>query len=172
MEIMNRQKVYIFIVGGRGMNDKPIDLLNRVRDILDKMKLNYAFREDIQTFIIPFGFETSRGKVRANILVKASGNWVFTIAPLLNIKHIPRDSDKLKLYERLLMDTYYLNEVTYGLTRNGDIVVHAETHKDALTPENFEVEFYSVVYGIKYFIDKIMPEFMEYEEKTYLQYIH
>lgn len=94
----------------------------------------------------------AQGRVRANIFVKAFGNWVFTIAPLLNVEHIRGESDKLKLYERPLMDTYYLNEVTYGLTRNGDMVVHAETHKDVLTPENFEVEFYSVVYGTEYFI--------------------
>jgi len=62
------------------------------------------------------------------------------------------------------LETFYLYEVTYGLTKEGLIVVHAETSTKALSFENFSTELKSVAFGTKYFVEKILPDFEEIKD--------
>ena len=148
------------------------DAVAKVREFLDRMKLKYTFDEATKTFSLYFNIRISENKyARAVIYVKIGREWVLIVSPLINQKKIPVSVDRLKLYERLLLDTYYLNEVTYGLTREGDIVVHAEIHHSALTYENFKTEFNSVVYGIGHFAGKILEDFEKYKQAANISYI-
>jgi len=45
------------------------------------------------------------------------------------------------------------------LTKDRDVVVHAETHGDALNLEGFRTELGSVVFCVRHFIDNIMKDF-------------
>ena len=144
----------------------------KVKEFLDRMNLKYTYDETTKTFRLYFTIRVGESQyVRAVIYVRVGDDWVLIVSPLINQKNIPVTVDRLKLYERLLLDTYYLNEVTYGLTREGDIVVHAEIHHSALTYENFETEFNSVVYGIGYFAGEIMKDFEKYKQASNISYI-
>ncbi|RLE77500.1 MAG: hypothetical protein DRJ52_11245 [Thermoprotei archaeon] len=147
------------------------EIREKIKSFLDKMQLKYKYDEDEKVFILPFRIQVSGGFVVATVFVKYTDEWVLIVSPLIAQRNIPSEVDRRRLYERLLMDTYYLNEVTYGLTKEGDIVVHAEIHKSALEFNNFVTEFNSVVYGVKHFVENIMREFEKYKEKVKLQYI-
>jgi len=153
------------------MSDKAKELSDKVESILNEMKLKFYIGKGGKEFIVPFLLSTSEGKIRTNVIVRVVGDWILTVAPLIDISSIPNQNDRLRLFERLLLDTYYLKEVTYGLSEEGTLVVHSETQKSALTLDNFKPEFFSVVFGVQHFIEKIIPEFKEYKEKTRLEYI-
>ncbi len=141
-----------------------------IEEYLKKMDLKYEKNDNV--FIIPFYIQDNKNKISFDIIVTYNDKWILTIAPLLKKENIPFDTDLLRLYEKLLMDNYYLSEVTYGLTKEGNILVHAETHIDALCFENFKTELYSVVYGVRHFIEDILPLIEKYKEKTYIRYIY
>ncbi|RLE98440.1 MAG: hypothetical protein DRJ63_07750 [Thermoprotei archaeon] len=143
----------------------------KIKSFLGKMQLKYKYNEDENVFILPFRIQVSEGFVVATVFVRYTDEWVLIVSPLIAQHSIPSEVDRKRLYERLLMDTYYLNEVTYGLTKEGDIVVHAEIHKSALEFNNFATEFNSVIYGIKHFVENIMKDFEKYKDKTKLQYL-
>jgi len=148
------------------------EVAEKIKSFLDKMNLKYEYNEKENVFILPFKISISGGGYAvATVFIRYNEDWVLIVSPLLPQSAVPSDVDKAKLYERLLMDTYYLNEVTYGLTKEGDIVVHAEIHKRALEYNNFMTEFNSVVYGVKHFVENILKDFEKYREHTRLQYI-
>ena len=148
------------------------EVAEKIKSFLDKMNLKYEYNEKENVFILPFKISIlGEGYAIATVFIRYNEDWVLIVSPLLPQSAIPSDVDKAKLYERLLMDTYYLNEVTYGLTKEGDIVVHAEIHKRALEYNNFMTEFNSVVYGVKHFVENILKDFEKYREHTRLQYI-
>ncbi len=153
------------------MSEAIKETSKRITELLEKMKLKFFMGNDVREFIVPFLIDTSKGKVKTNVLIRIAGDWILTVAPLIDIGSIPSNDDRLKLFERLLIDNYYLKEVTFGLSKEGTIVVHAETHKDALTLENFRSEFFSVVFGVQHFAEKIIPEFKKYKEKSHLEYV-
>jgi hypothetical protein len=86
-------------------------------------------------------------------------NWIDTGALIVSKDDIPNDIDREKLYAKLLMDNLYIKEVNYGLTIDGDIIIHAETAIESFKFENFETEFGSVIYGIQNYVENIEPEF-------------
>jgi len=153
------------------MSEETRVISGKIKEILEKMNLKFFVGKEEKEFVVPFLIETSEGKVRANVLVRIVGDWILTVAPIIDIDSILNRDDRLRLYERLLLDNYYLKEVTYGLSEEGTIVVHAETHKNALTFENFKGEFFSVVFGVQHFVEKLIPEFKEYAEKSRLEYV-
>jgi len=147
-------------------------IAEKIKHFLNQMNLKYEYNESERVFVLPFRIGLSGGGYAvATVFVRYDEKWTLIVSPLLPRSAIPSDIDKAKLYERLLMDTYYLNEVTYGLTKEGDIVVHAEIHKKALEYNNFVTEFNSVVYGVKHFVENILKDFEKYREHTRLQYI-
>ncbi len=130
-------------------------IVNTLRDFLTKMKLNFSYEKEDKTFISPY--EVSGKEFVVNVFV--GEKWIQIGALLVKAEELPINLNKEVFYARLLQDTFYLKEVSFGLTKNGDIVVHAETYVDALSFENFKTELGSVVYGIRYFVENIMKEF-------------
>ena len=128
-------------------------LFDEIIMYLSKMDLYPQIAED--RLIIPFNF--SEQEFLVNILY--SDNWVETGALIARANELPEDIDKEKLYAKLLMDNLYIKEVNYGLTMEGDILIHAETSTESLGFENFKTEFGSVIYGIKNYVENILPEF-------------
>ena len=129
------------------------EAINKVHEFLKKMKLHYRFVEEDKLFIVPFASEERR----FNILVLVRDDWVRVIGLAAKRSELPRNLDEKEFYKLLLRLTLELNEVTFGLTEDEDIVVHAETHVSALELENFKVEFASVVFGVEYFKEKVLP---------------
>ena len=127
------------------------EAVNKIHDFLKKMDLKYEFVEKDKVFIVPF----SNDKRHFNVLVLVRGDWVNVMALAAKKDDLPANLDKEKFYETLLRLTLELNEVTFGLTEDGDVVVHAQTHVKALEFENFRVEFTSVVFGIDYFAKNV-----------------
>ena len=129
------------------------EALKKVRGFLDSMGVNYVFDEEEGVIVAPFKI---KGKVYP-ILIMVMGEWVLTVARLVNVNELPSNLDREKFYACLLRDTFYLSEITYGLMDNGDVVVHASTHVDALNYEDFKTEFASVVAGISHYRERIEP---------------
>lgn len=140
------------MIGAVRMSENAV---NTIRDFLTKMELNFSYDEEKKSFILPYTISDKRFSVYVNV----GDPWITIVALLARAQDLPSNVNKEALYARLLQDTFYLNEVTFGLTKDGDIVVHAEAHVNALTFEDFNIEFQSVVYGISHFIDKIMKDF-------------
>lgn len=129
------------------------DMFDEIILYLSKMDLYPQISED--RLIIPFNF--CEQEFLVNILY--SDNWVETGALIVRANELPENIDKEKLYAKLLMDNLYIKEVNYGLTIEGDILIHAETSAESLGFENFKTEFGSVIYGIKNYVENILPEF-------------
>lgn len=130
-------------------------VINTLRDFLSKMELSFSYDEKGKVFII--SYEVSSREFVVNVFVMEK--WISVGTLLVKAEELPSNLDREAFYVRLLQDTFYINEVTFGLTKTGDVVVHAETYTDALTFENFKMEFSSVVYGIRHFVDNIMKTF-------------
>ena len=105
--------------------------------------------------IVPFNY----GGQEFHINILYSDNWVESGALIVSAENLPSDIDRERLYARLLMDNLYIKEVNYGLTHEGDILIHAETAIEAFGFDNFETEFGSVIYGIQNYIENVEPEF-------------
>ncbi|HDJ25823.1 MAG TPA: hypothetical protein ENF34_00695 [Candidatus Bathyarchaeota archaeon] len=132
----------------------------KVREFLEKMGLEFKYVEEDKVFVVPFVSEDGR---RFNVVVAVRGDWVTTAAIAAKRDELPRDVDERKLYELLLRLSFEMNEVTFGLTDKGDVVVHAESHVKALSLENFRIEFASVVFGVEYFARKVAPDYPRLE---------
>ena len=128
---------------------------NTVKEFLTKMKLKFSYEEERKTFSLPYQIDGKNFTIQIFIGEK----WIVMGTLLVKREELPLNLDVQELYTRLLQDTFYFNEVTYGLTKNRDIIVHAETHVDALNFEGFRTEFGSVVFGIKHFVENIMKDF-------------
>lgn len=131
------------------------EVVNTIRDYLTKMELNFSYEENEKRFTLAYDF--SGREFIVNVFV--SDSWVCVGTLLAKAEDLPANLNKEVFYARLLQDTFYLNEVTFGLTKNNDVVVHAEIHVDALSFENFKMEYGSVIYGIKHFVENIMKDF-------------
>ncbi len=149
-----------------------VDTVSIVRDYLSKMGLKYVYDDEEKAFITRFHIDTSKGVVDAFIIVKVTDNWVIIFSPLMSKKSIPRDVDRLKLYMRLLRDTFYLNEIVYCITEKGDIVTKSETHVKALSYDNFRVEFYALLAGIKHFVESIASKIKEEYKDVDFKYMY
>jgi len=119
------------------------------------MGLAYTYVEKDRVFVVPF-----KGDDKVfNVLVTIRDDWVITSALAARKDELPPDINREELYGLLLRLSFELSEVTFGLTEKGDIVVHAESHVDALSFENFKVEFTSVVFGVFFFSKEIAPKY-------------
>ena len=147
----------------RGKNSNLVEILQKeevaqkINDFLNKMDLDFERDDETNRFTIHFGMKFGEESIHFHIFIFYDDKWITIVAPLIRDKDLPEEIDKLSFYKTLLRETYYLNEVTYGLTENDDIVVHAETATNALGFDNFKVEFYSVVYGIEHFLREVVP---------------
>ena len=131
------------------------EVVNKIHEFLKKMDLKYKFVEEDKVFIVPF----SGDEKQFNVLVIVRGDWVNVVAMAAKKDELPANLDKEEFYRTLLRLTLELNEVTFGLTEDGDVVVHAQTHVNALEFENFRVEFASVVFGVDYFSKNVASKF-------------
>lgn len=131
------------------------EAVNTIRDYLTKIELNFSYEEKEKKFTLTYDFLGR--EVIVNIFI--SDNWVCVGTLLTKAEDLPANLNKEVFYARLLQDTFYLNEVTFGLTKNNDVVVHAETHMSALSFKNFKMEYGSAIYGIKHFVENIMHDF-------------
>jgi len=132
------------------------EVFEKIKTYLDKMGVKFIHNKEDDVIVTPFKI----GDKLYAVIIAVMGDWVLTVARVAGVDEIPPDASREELFARLLKDTFYLNEVTYGLTDNGDIVVHAGSSIEALDYENFKTEFYSVVAGIHHYVEEIEPEFL------------
>ena len=131
------------------------NIKNKLENFLKKMNLKYFYDEDKGVFAVPFEI---RGE-RVMISIIPGEKWIYVGSAIVNVKNLPPEVDREKLFALLLRETLYIPEVTYGLTDQGDIVAHAETATKAFEYKNFEIEFFSVVYGVQHFLENIATKF-------------
>lgn len=136
---------------------KKGEVAHKISDFLSKMNLRYNHDEKNNNFAVHFDIKFGEEILHFQVFVFYSKDWISIVAPLIRENDLPKEVDKLEFYKKLLRETYYLNEVTYGLTKNDDVVVHAESATQALDFENFKIEFYSVIYGIEHFLNEVIP---------------
>mgnify|MGYP003731636453 CR=1 FL=1 len=84
-----------------------------------------------------------------------SKEWINIKALVALLKDIPKTARE-DLFYNCLVANFNLHEVTYSADANG-IWVEADMPVDT-TESNFKVEFQSVVFGMKYFIEQIAPK--------------
>lgn len=130
-------------------------VLERVGSFLKEMNVEYLYDESEDVIVVPFRVGS---RVYA-VIVAVMGDWLLTVSRVAGLEDLPESASREGFLARLLRDTFYLNEVTYGLTDNGDVVVHACTNLETLTFEGFRDEFYSVVAGVHHFVEEVEPEF-------------
>jgi len=141
------------------------EAVQKVKEFLKRMDLKFELIEDRNAFVVPFSSEKTGRQF--NVVITIKENWVTTAAIAARREELPRDIDEKEFYRLLLLLTFELNEVTYGLTNRGDVVVHAESHVRALSFENFKVEFGSVVFGVEFFHREILPNYPKVEVPDY-----
>ena len=134
------------------------DAVQEVKEFLKRMDLKFRHIEDKNAFVVPF-FSEKTGR-QFNVVITIKDNWVTTAVIAARREELPRDIDEKEFYRLLLLLTFELNEVTFGLTKQGDVVVHAESHVKALSFENFKMEFGSVVFGVELFHREILPNYL------------
>lgn len=128
---------------------------NAVKKFLTRMKLKFSYDEELKTVSLLYQVE---GK-DFTIQIFIGEEWIVMGALLVKHEELPSNIDLKEFYGHLLQDTFYFNEVTYGLTKNRDVIVHAEINVNALNFEDFRTEFGSVVFGIKHFVENVMKDF-------------
>jgi len=141
------------------------EAVQKVKEFLKRMDLKFELIEDRNAFVVPFSSEKTGRQF--NVVITIKENWVTTAAIAARREELPRDIDEKEFYRLLLLLTFELNEVTYGLTNRGDVVVHAESHVRALSFENFKVELGSVVFGVEFFHREILPNYPKIEVPDY-----
>ena len=141
------------------------EAVQKVKEVLKRMGLKFELIEDRNAFVVPFSSEKTGRQF--NVVITIKENWVTTAAIAARREELPRDIDEKEFYRLLLLLTFELNEVTFGLTNRGDVVVHAESHVKALSFENFKVEFGSVVFGVEFFHRNILPNYPKVEVPDY-----
>jgi hypothetical protein len=121
--------------------------LSNIREVIRHYLTERAlpFIEKPQRFLVPIRV----CDITIYLVVNIGDPWIEKWAPLIKTEALPRDLKKDDFYARLLQDTLYLREVTYGLTKNRDVAVRA---RNAFSLENFISEFGSVIYGVKHFL--------------------
>ena len=129
--------------------------MRTVREFLSRMELKFSYEEEGKVFSLTYEI----GGKDFIIQVFVGEKWIVIGSLLVNQEELPSNMNLQEFYARLLQDTFYLNEVTYGLTKNRDVIVHAEINVNALTFEDFKTEFGSVVFGIKHFVEDVMKSF-------------
>jgi hypothetical protein len=135
------------------IGETPENIYDKIKLYMDKMNLRPTWKNN--RFLVQYNLENEAFIVN----VFFDDKWVETGSLLVKGDSIPKDIDKEKLYARLLMDNFYAKEVTYGMTKDGDIIVHADASVEVINYENFVNEYYSVVYGIRNFIEGIVKDF-------------
>ncbi|RLE68388.1 MAG: hypothetical protein DRJ34_03115 [Thermoprotei archaeon] len=146
-------------------------IFEKITEYLNKLNLKYQYEAKNNRIRIPFILKVGEKKYTAYIYISWNEKWILCVTPLVRVADIPPEVSREEVYERLLLETYYLYEVTYGLTKDGYIVVHAETAVSALSFENFDIELRSIIFGVKYFIEKILPDFEELRSKALPIYV-
>jgi hypothetical protein len=88
--------------------------------------------------------------------------WINILALVGLVKELS-PTEQRNLYRACLTANYMMPEVTFSADREGDVYVEADMPTDT-TEDNFKIEFQSVVFGIKYFMEQIAPK-INYEVK-------
>jgi len=128
------------------------ELIEKVSDWLKKMDLKIIPIEDESKIVVNYKIEDHVFQV----LLIVSDEWINAKALVAHVKNI-HPSELRKLYRNVLAANWALNEVTFSCDPDeGNI--WCETDMPAETTfENFDVEFSSIPFGIKYFISEIAP---------------
>jgi hypothetical protein len=127
-------------------------LLDKVEKWLKSMDLKDIKRDELRSMLfVAFGISGNYFLVQTRV----SADWINIKALVALLKDVPKD-ERENLFYSCLVANFNLHEVTFSADENG-IWVEADMPKDT-TESNFKVEFGSVVYGVKYFIEQIAPK--------------
>ena len=138
-------------------------LINRVLDYLDLMDKDYVYDYNSDKITI---YETMNGD-KIEIYVYFSEKWVTVRYNGPSIKNL-NPEQKFKIMYLLLRLNEQIAEAKFCLTEDEHIVVTVESNIEALTFDNFKMEYGAIPYAIRMIKKKIMPiiKGKEEEEKS------
>jgi len=129
---------------------KPLD---KVEGWLKNMDLKILSKDKERSMLtLPFLISEKTFLVRVIVGEK----WINILALVALIKGLSSTEQK-NLYRACLTANFMMPEITYSADREGDIYVEADMPTNT-SEDNFKIEFQSVIFGIKYFMDKIAPK--------------
>jgi len=129
---------------------KPLDKVERW---LKNMKLKILSKDEDRS-ILTLLFRLSEKTFLVKIIV--GKKWINILALIALTKNLSSTEEK-NLYRACLTANFMLPEVTFSADMEGNIYIESDMPTDT-TEDNFKIEFQSVIFGIKYFIDEIAPK--------------
>ena len=129
---------------------KPLD---KVEGWLKNMDLK-ILSKDKERSMLTLLFLISEKTFLVRVIV--GERWIHILALVALIKGLSSTEQK-NLYRACLTANFMMPEVTFSADREGDIYVEADMPTNT-SEDNFKIEFQSVIFGIKYFMDKIAPK--------------
>jgi len=129
---------------------KPLD---KVEGWLKNMNLK-ILSKDKERSMLTLLFLISEKTFLVRVIV--GERWIHILALVALIKGLSSTEQK-NLYRACLTANFMMPEVTFSADREGDIYVEADMPTNT-SEDNFKIEFQSVIFGIKYFMDKIAPK--------------
>ncbi len=135
--------------------------IERVEGFLREKELVYTKSENILT--VPYEI----GDLVFNPQIEFHGKWLTVSACMIKNENVP-EAIRCDLYRELLTANNKLPEIQYDIDEEGNVNVSADMRIAITDFDNFFSEFFSIPYGIKYFVENIAPKFnlnMKAEEK-------
>lgn len=134
------------------------ETLTEIRDVLEKLRLNYEFDEEKRVFLVEIPLEDFIGlNLYTKAMIGVEEGWVVGYIPVFFRTRELSSKMRERLYETLLRANSNISEVTYGLTSEGHIAVNFEIKNEALDEKVLLSEFMGMVFAIIYFIKEIFP---------------
>lgn len=126
----------------------PIETLN---SFLSQMGFIYTYNPETKVFLFDAKVMRDGGKEDVYpVAIVIIRDWVLVVIAVLDLKDAPSHLSREKILEGVLVANFNWPEVNYGLS--GNILVSlAWSHKDALSLQNFKVEFAEALNGAKDF---------------------
>ncbi len=130
-----------------------MDGFDEIGDWLEKMKLKFKLDKKKMTFSIIY----NEGGKNWDIRLFVGKQWYQVAAQIIKGSNVPEDNNKrLLIYQKLLQANFKLNEVTFSMDRDGNIYSENDIPKES-NFENFRSEFTAVPFGIRYWLENIVP---------------
>ncbi len=127
--------------------------MDKIRKYLEKEGHTFLVRDDY--FIIPWKIEDLKFHITINLTHE---KWLVVSALIASFDEIPDEVEKT-LYKQLLLANHNLPEINYQIDNEGNILCSVDMDKEIINYENFYSEFNAIPYGIKYFLEKVAPQF-------------
>ncbi len=126
----------------------------KVKSFLEEKNLKYEMIDDV-TICVPYEIAGLLFKP----IISVQGKWIVCSCQIVDGKSLPTNEAFLfKLFKKLLVAIHELPEINFDVDDNNSIYASVDMRAEITDFNNFFSEFFAVPYGVKYFIEKIVPD--------------